>query len=453
MTQHGKKSTLRSTTPSRRAVLGGLMAAPATPLLAQSLPSDPDVVVVGAGAAGLAAAQILIGQGLSVVIVEAADRVGGRAWTESQTFGVPFDQGCSWINGAYGNPFTKIARDEGFTVVDHSDAGSALYVKDQPASGSQWQAYDEAWGAIDAALSNAGRRGLDVPASSVIPDDLDFSAVVQAWMGVMDYGVDFDELSTSDYWNSSDSQPSFIVREGLGNVVATLADGLPVVLDTPVTDINWSGTGVTVTTPDGTLRARACLLTVSTGVLNAGSIRFTPALPDWKQEAVDGLPMGLLAKIPLQFDGARLGFNENDWLTYWVSNEPPIRACYFVTWPFGYDYMVGNIGGSLGWELSGEGPEAAVEFALQEVVNMVGSDARKHFVKGTLTDWAVNPNTLGSYAALRPGYQGARRRLAEPLGDRLFFAGEAMGGDDSALVNGAYKSGQMAARAIVETLG
>ncbi len=438
---------------NRRTMLGGLLATAATPVLAQSLPTNPDVVIVGAGAAGMSAARTLTQAGISVVVVEAADRVGGRAWTESKTLGQPFDHGCSWISGSNRNPFTPIARAGGFTLVDHTDANGVLYVGDQRANNSQWNAYNRAWGAIERAMSEAGRAGKDVAASSVIPADMDFAGVVQSWMGAMDYGVEFDQISTADYWNSGDSQPSYIVREGLGSVVATLAQDQPIVLNTAVTAIDWSGDGVVVETTDGSVRAKACLITVSTGVLNAGKIRFTPELPAQKQEALAGLPMGLLAKIALQFDGARFGFGENDWLTYWVPNDMPAEACYFVTWPFGYDYMQGHVGGAFGWELSRAGSDAAVDFALGEVVKMVGSDARKHFVKGTLTDWAENPNTLGAYAATRPGQFGARKVLAEPLADRLYFAGEAVAIGESALVSGAYNSGRNTAQDIMRALG
>lgn len=445
-------SDTRFSDMNRRAMMGGLLATAATPVLAQSLPTNPDVVIVGAGAAGMSAARTLTQAGISVVVVEAADRVGGRAWTESATLGQPFDHGCSWISGSNTNPFTPIARAGGFTLVDHTDANGVLYVGDKRANSSQWNAYNRAWGAIEGALSEAGRAGKDVAASSVIPADMDFAGVVQSWVGAMDYGVEFDQISTADYWNSGDSQPSYIVREGLGSVVATLAQDQPIVLSTPVTTIDWSGEGVVVETTAGSIRAKACLITVSTGVLNAGAIRFTPELPVQKQEALAGLPMGLLAKIPLQFDGARFGFGENDWLTYWVPNDMPAEACYFVTWPFGYDYMQGHVGGAFGWELSKAGPDAAVDFALGEVVKIVGSDARKHFVKGTLTDWAANPHTFGAYAAALPGQFGARAILAEPLADRLYFAGEAVAIGQSALVSGAYNSGRKTAQDIMRDL-
>jgi monoamine oxidase len=156
--------------------------------------------------------------------------------------------------------------------------------------------------------------------------------------------------------------------------------------------------------------------------------------------------MGLLAKITLQFDGERFGFRKNKWLSYVVPNDMPAEACYFLTWPFDFDIMIGWIGGQFGWEMSAAGTDAAVDFALEEVVKMVGGDARKHFVKGHLTGWAENPWTLGAYAAAAPGHYGARAELAKPLADRLFFAGEAVAAPYMMLCSGAYMSGEAVAQ-------
>ena len=90
------------------------------------VPSNPDVVVVGAGAAGLAAAKTLMARGLSVAVVEANDRIGGRAWTESETFGVPFDHGCSWVQTTKVDMFLEAAESYGFEVLQHDGSDEAL---------------------------------------------------------------------------------------------------------------------------------------------------------------------------------------------------------------------------------------------------------------------------------------------------------------------------------------
>jgi monoamine oxidase len=163
--------------------------------------------------------------------------------------------------------------------------------------------------------------------------------------------------------------------------------------------------------------------------------------------------MGLLAKVALQFNTERFGLAPNQWLTYWVPNSMPAEACYFLTFPFGFDLMIGFIGGRFGWQLSAEGTDAAVEFAVGEVVKIFGSKARDHFVKGHLTSWANNPWTYGAYAAATPGHHNARAELGRPIGNRVFFAGEAVAAPHYQLCGGAYLSGDAVARDVALAVG
>ena len=114
--------------------------------------------------------------------------------------------------------------------------------------------------------------------------------------------------------------------------------------------------------------------------------------------------------------------------------------------------MVGFIGGEFGRQLSAEGTDTAVHFALDEVVKMFGGKARDNFIKGHLTNWANNRWTSGAYTAARPGHYGARAELASPLGNRLFFAGEAVAVPYVTLCAGAYTSGETAAREVIARL-
>ncbi len=440
---------------SRRSVLTSLLATAALPAWAQTIPTNPDVVIIGAGSAGLAAARTLIAQGKSVVIVEGADRIGGRAYTESDTFGVPYDHGCFNVMGPKKFAYLDMAKEWGFDLLYMKGAGETVFVGDRKATTAEMGQYDVAWGTMRSALNKAGRAGLDVSAASVMPDDFGdmmFAGLSQTWMGPMDFAVDFEDLSVQDWWQYGEVPSNYMIKQGYGTLVTRMGEGLPVKLNTPATRVDWSGDGVSVETPAGTIRAKACIVTVSPGVLSTGSIRFTPELPDWKQRAIGNLPMGLLAKITLQFDGERFGIGKNKWLSYVVPNDMPAKACYFLTWPFDFDIMIGWIGGQFGWEMSAAGTDAAVDFALEEVVKMVGSDARKHFIKGHLTGWADNPWTLGAYASATPGHYGARAELAKPLADRLFFAGEAVAAPYIMLCSGAYMSGEAVARDVATVI-
>ena len=439
---------------TRRSFLRALAAGSTSLTLPAGLAamSNPDVVIVGAGSAGLAAAHTLLNQGLTVTVLEAADRIGGRAWTESGTFGVPFDHGCSWITSASINPYKPLAKMYGFELLDHGHAGEALFANGHKADASQWAQYGRSWDAVQASLREAGAKGLDVAASTLMPS-MPFVGTSQTWIGPMDMGVDFKDLSTLDYHNSAPTPPSYMIKRGFGALVARYGDGLPVKLNAPVTRIAWGGRGVSVETTAGVVRAKACIVTVSTGVLNAGRMVFDPVLPAWKQQAIHDVPMGLLAKITLQFEGTRFGLEDNAWLTSRVSETMPAKACFFLSWPFGFNLLIGFVGGDFGFELSKAGPAAAIDFGLGELRKLFGSDTDKYFVKGEFTGWASNPLTLGAYAAARPGRAHAREDLKKPLAGRLFFAGEACAGAYFATCGGANMSGRDVAQNVAEIIG
>lgn len=433
----------------RRAFVAGSVAAMGWSQTAWAAPTNPEVVVIGAGAAGIAAARRLIADGRSVLVIEAADRTGGRAFTDTQTFGVPYDQGAAWLQGPRGLPFVDAARAKEYTLVDHNDAGEAFFVGDRRANDAEWAVYGTANDRIEASIYGTP----DVAASSRIPQDLPMSATAQSWIGPMDYGVDFADLSLGDVNNYGRYAYNYLVKEGLGKLVSDLGSGLPILTGVKAQHIDWSGQGVRVETDQGTISADACIVTVSTGVLASGALRFTPDLPPQQAQAINDVPMGLLLKIALQFDGTRFGLNDNDFMTYAVPDQVPAPATYFLTWPTGSDIAVGFAGGSFGWDLSRAGEAEAIDFALGEFANAVGSSARRHFIKGSMSGWAENPLTLGAYSAARPGRHASRAVMGQSLGDRVFFAGEALAGRYVALVSGAYMSGQQTAADVVAALG
>ena len=433
----------------RRAFMAGMAASIPLAGAARALPSSPDVVVVGAGSAGIGAARRLMAEGIEVLVLEAAGRIGGRAHTDTATFGVPFDRGCSWLQGPADLPHVRLARESGFALVDHTGAHDEFRVDGRPATRAERNGYHAAFGLLDARLSGAG----DVPVASLLPADLPYSAEMQTWMAT-DYAMDMADVSAADVNSYIDYEVDYLVREGLGTLVRGLGRDIPVRLGTPVTAIDWSGRGVRVETPDGAVEAETCIVTVSTGVLASGAIRFTPELPDEQRTAIGDLPMGLLTKVALQFDGERFGLKGNGWLAYAIPQEVPARACYFLTFPTGFDLAVGFIGGAFAREISAAGADAAIDFALGEFAGAVGNGARRHFVKGYMTDWHANPLTLGSYAAARPGRFAARETLRRPVGGgRVFFAGEAVAVPLAALCSGAHLSGEAAAGGAIAYLG
>ena len=416
--------------------------------MSSPLPTNPDIVIIGAGSSGLSAAKKLQELGISYVVLEASDRIGGRAYTESNTLGQPIDHGCSWISGSNDNFFSDLGKKKNFTLVDHSHPKIEMFEKDGTKSPKEAvKKYNKSEFKIKEILRDTGRQGIDIPASRIIPQ-VPYGECFQNWEGALNYGVDVDQISTAEYWNTKDTQPSFIVKEGLGSLVATLNNNFPIALNTSVVNIDYSGSGIKVTTSKGTILAKACICTVSIGVLKSEKIKFTPVLSNNVQKALAGIQMGLLVKIPLLFDGSRLGFTENSFLQYDIPQKNIGSGCYFLAWPTGHDYIVGFIGGRFAWNLSTQGGDEIVEYALSKLQSLYGGDIRKHFLKGFASDWANNPLTKGAYSAVKPGCYGARELLSEPIAEKLIFAGEATAGNLAGLVNGAYESGKMAATRI-----
>lgn len=426
---------------TRRALLAGLGGLALTGARAPS--PEPDVVVVGAGSAGIAAAMALAARGFSVTVLEAMDRIGGRAFTDASTFGVPFDVGCAWLHKADHNPWTDYARANGFELQAHEYDLEQVYLGPRPVDAGLVNAAEEA---MSETISAADA---DVAASAVVDLSDPIKEAAGDYLGALDMAVDLDELSTHDYANADDLAPNLLCRQGFGSIVAHRGRGLPVRLSTPVRAIRWDGPGAVVRTDAGDLRARAVVVTCSTGVLASGAIRFTPDLPASTADAIADIPMGMLAKIPLLMDRRRFGLEP---FTDLMLARRGRRDLYFLCYPFETDLMVGFVGGDLGWELSALGEAAAIDFATEGLVEMFGSDARGQVVKGALTPWASNPWTRGAYAAASPGRYAAREALARPVGDRVFFAGEALAGGLIQTCGGAWLSGERTAAQVAAVL-
>jgi monoamine oxidase len=434
-------------TTTRRAFLGALGAG--VLLRAQSVPAETDVVIVGAGSAGLHAARRLQELGKQVVVIEAQGRIGGRAYTNTDTFGFPFDYGCAWLHKADDNPYTPLAREWGYTLQEHDAALEGLYLRGRQASAEVRNRVTTLEEQLSNRLERLGRRR-DVAASTAVRRRGELDDVVATFHGPMSSAVDLDELSSRDYLTiGTDLDPNLLVKEGYGALVAQYGKDVPVSLRTAARRIRYDGEGVQVETDQGTLRAKACIVTSSTGVLAAEKIRFDPPLPAWKEDAIWGLPMGLLAKIPLQFSKPEFRYEAFDDVLLEI---PGKRDIYFLCWPFQLNLLVGFVGGDFAWELSAAGEDEAIDFARNSLRRMWGSEADQYFVKGSFTKWASDPWALGAYAAATPGNAAAREGLRRPLADRVFFAGEACAPRYTQTCGGAALSGMETADLVARLL-
>ncbi len=402
------------------------------------------VIVIGAGVAGLRAAQVLGAQGVRVTVLEASARIGGRAWTSRPAMlaGAAFDHGASWLHAAGRNPLVPLARKAGITLID-SDAERArrLYIDGREATRAETAAYDAAWAATDALTP----LGADTTLQALLDPADPWTPTIAHWEGAIIAAADADALSAQDWKRNALEGANLSTVDGLGTLVTQLLAG-PVQLETPVLAVHWDGPGVRVETTRGTLHAAACIVTVSTGVLAAGSIRFNPALPVPVQEAVHGLPMGLLSKVALP---GRLDVPANTSMVRRL--EPGEAGMNFIAGPRGAGHVLGFMGGRTAWALAGD-DRAAEEFARTELRRMLPFALPPGAV---VTHWGTDPWSRGAYAYARPGHAGARAVLAgADLAGRVLFAGEATRTDGLAgTVGGAYLSGQDAARCVLAGFG
>ena len=412
-----------------------------------TLPSTIDTLIIGAGAAGLAAARRLRAAGQAVLVLEAAQRVGGRAWTDTTTFSAPIDRGCGWLHQADRNPFTPLARTLGLSLVPHDDAPWHLYNAQSQRLPAQEEA--QALAAVDALEQRIhAHQGADAALSTLT----DPSQWAERWasetLGPLDAGADSSQLSLHGLQQHGLTRPNWLVREGFGTVVASLAQGVPVALGERVHEIDSRGPRVRVQTTGGTVEARDCIVTVSTGVLRAESMRFLPGLPLDTLRALDALPMGHFAKVILDFDAPLPGLPTSGWVM--DSQAPAGQTIHFLCHPFGSNLVVGLVGGAYGESLARLPEALAVQEGLARLVQCVGPLAPRRLVRGAFTNWAADPLHHGGYAYLAPGGGPARQWLGVPVHERLYFAGEAVAQELAQTCGGAFLSGQQAADQILQ---
>ena len=418
---------------------------------------DTDVVVIGAGLAGLGAAAALRAVGRTCVVLEASPRVGGRAWTTNPASlgGVWFDMGAVWFHDAEHNPLVPIANAAGDRLLrsdeirtERTYVGSRLITDDEALS------YDGAWARFETATEALLRDGGDVSLAAVtqsLPGD-PWAATVEAWEGPVICAVEAAQFSARDWRRNALSGSNLVPDGGIGTFVANrLTAGLDIRLNTPVTRILWAGPQgrVTVETANGTLTAGACIVTVSTGVLAAGGLLFEPALPADVQDCIHALPMGLAMKVALRANGPdRLDLPLHCSVDRQVGHSGG-SLMPFQCWPFGRDYVQGWIGGDVAWSLARAGEAAAIDHAIGELRALFGGRVDRLFAGGhsLVTHWDADPWIRGAYCYAVPGQSQARDRLAAPLADgRLLFAGEACSVPYAGTLAGAWISGQSAAR-------
>lgn len=422
-------------------------------------PREADVLVLGAGISGIAAARTLVENGWSVIVLEARNRIGGRMWTDT-SLGVPLDLGASWIHGVKGNPITVLAKKFGVqTVVSDYDNGLAFDFDGREISDAEYKEMEDLFDSIysevekiqeDTESDMPLQQAFDqVISSRNLPaEELRRLQFVIQGNFALELGADPEELSLWEWDQDEEFDGEDVVfPEGYNQITDGLAKGLDIRLGVKVAGISYGADGVDVETSSGRYGGDKVIVTFPLGVLKQAEVKFEPPLPAWKQSAIDRLDMGVLDKVYLKFSeafwdeeiegisyvGERVG-EWCDWLNFVpYINEPVLMAFH---------------GGAKGYELEELSDDEIIAGAIK-TLRVIYGDGIPEPVGYLITRWGKDPLAFGSYSHIPPFASGDDYdALFEPVDDVLYFAGEATSREYPATVHGAYLSGVAAAEEI-----
>jgi monoamine oxidase len=443
---------------SRRSFLAASAAVATAPTVGTAAGlGDVDIAIVGAGAAGLAAARRIVAARRRCVIVEAADRIGGRCVTDTRTFGMPWDRGAHWLHTPDINPIVRLAGQTGLDIYP-APPGQKIRIGRRYAREGEMEDFLAALVRTHRAIGEASRKN-DVSCVQALPKDLfDWRQTVEFVLGPFGCSKDLADVSAQDFSRAVERDSDAFCRQGLGTLIAKLADGLPVQLNAPATRIDLTGRGpgaVEIETPRGRVTARGVIVTASTGVLAAGKIKFAPeTAPKRQLDAASSLRLGSYDRIVLELPNNPLGLERDDLV---FEKAQGTRTAAVLANVAGSPLVTVDVGGKFGRELAGKGEAAMTAFALDWLGDLFGADLRKAVKRTAATQWNAEPWVLGAVAAAAPGGLQARRTLIdtllEPVRGRLWFAGEAVHETLWGTVAGAWESGERAAELALKKFG
>ena len=346
--------------------------------------SDVDVVVVGGGAAGVAAAKRLTEASIRCLLVEARPRLGGRAWTVHDRNGHGLDLGCGWLHSADRNPWTGVAQQQGFTI-EKTPPPWMNRPLEASLSHAEHGAFRQAIDQFYTRLEEAAQRGTDAAASSVLDPANRWNPLLDA-MGTYISGAELEQVSLKDLDNYHSTDINWRVVEGYGTLIAAYGANVPAMLDCPVSGVDRSGKRLRIQTSKGAITADQAIVTVPSAIVAAERIQFTPALPD-KVEAANGLPLGHDDKLFMSLDGAE-EFPTSARL--FAHTNRTATAGYHIR-PFGWPMIEAYFGGACAAELENGGEAAFFDFAVAELVGVMGSEFAKRLKPIRVHCWGRRP--------------------------------------------------------------
>lgn len=400
-----------------------------------------DIVVLGAGAAGIGAGWRIAASGASFLLLEARDRIGGRALTV--THGETFDLGCGWLHSGDRNPLAPLAEAVGFHV-DRSPAPWQRQAGRDGVSAADEAALGRSFMAFEQRIETEAERKPPVAAAAYLAPDDRWNPAINAIFSYIS-GASLDLIDARDYARYEDTGVNWRVREGYGALFAALGAGLPVQLETPVRGVDTRGPRVRVETARGVIEARAVIVTLPTSRYDA--LRFTPALTA-KHDAAAALPLGAAEK--LYFALAQADEFAPDSPVFPRLDTADMGS--YTLRPMGKPMVEAYFGGALARRLAQAGPEAMAEHARQELAGVFGAAFSARLTPLASSRWSVDPHALGAYSYAKPGFADLRAALAEAA-PPLFFAGEACSKHRYSTAHGAFETGGEAAAQALTFLG
>ena len=410
------------------------------------------IVIVGAGAAGVGAALECAARGIPYTVLEAADRVGGRAYTAAAGLPHAWDHGCHWLHCADENPLVAWADKLGANYVRQASFGAGLSfwdsgkIQDAKISEACNAALLTAFNAIDAS-------GRDVPIPQVLPDAGRYAPTVKLILALM-AGDDAEDVSASGYADYHDTDHNWPVLSGYGALVTAMSRGLNIRTGTPVTKIEQRTDGATLRTPHGDLEAAGVIVTASTNVLSRGGIHFTDGPAAELAFALEAVPCGVYEKVAFAMDTLPEGLDGTRFLTVQMPGEELATNFQIMQGEQagGIPMMLCHMAGAKAHALVMAGPRAMADYARAALVTAFGSEAERHIIGTATTDWTSDPLILGSYSHARPGAAELRREMITRDTGRVAFAGEAFSLKWQATAHGAYSSGRHVAARMIDRI-
>ena len=410
-----------------------------------------NIVIVGAGAAGISAGLTLQELGVPFMIVEANDRIGGRAYTDTKSLPTKWDQGCSWFHCADVNPLVNLADKHG-SIYDRSDRTekALLWHKNSWADPTQLLSIQQHIQNSFAEIYNAAKKGQDVPISEILLKSGIESNITDMMVTLM-CSENAKNVSAYGYGDYQDTNVNLMVQSGYGDLFKRMAIGLPIKTGLEVCSITDNQFGLKVHTSTEDIKASAVIITVSTNVLNSGQITFPSGPVQQILELIQKVPCGTYEKVAIALN--KYPFDPMDNEALWATSYAEEKPAYFQIGRSNQPMLIAHIAGKEARDLVDLGQSTMIEFATTTLSDIFGSSFKQLIIDAAATNWHTNRFVQGGYSYTQPGSGQSRRDMTALDTGLITFAGEAFSVPWFGTAHGAFQSGKEVAIRLAKRLG